>query len=148
MFLKLTDMAGKAISPDSTLLPQSRHSIHKPCLTLHMERECKNAQGTFEGKTRTENRKVIVRSSYFKDKSRNENIEEDKQESLLSKDSLASDMHENVDPESAPFGKSQFSRKLVKRKISPNYNVQEVCAFTLCSINLCINDFFLVKLIV
>ncbi|KAL6197338.1 hypothetical protein ACLB2K_032947 [Fragaria x ananassa] len=119
------DMAGKAISPDSTLLPQSRHSIHKSCLTLHIERECKNAQGTFEGKTRTENRKVIVRSSYFKDKSRNENIEEDKQESLLSKDSLASDMHENVDPESAPFGKSQFSRKLVKRKISPNYNVQE-----------------------
>ncbi|XP_062016654.1 exonuclease 1 [Rosa rugosa] len=119
------DMAGKTRSPESTLLQQPIHSIHKPCLTLHRERECKNAQGTFEGKTRTENRKVIVRSPYFKEKSNNENKQEDKQEKILLKDSLGNNMHDNADPESAPFGNSHFPRKLVKRKNSPNDSVQE-----------------------
>ncbi|XP_050370583.1 exonuclease 1 [Argentina anserina] len=121
----LKNMAGKTRSPDSTLLQQPRHSIHKPCLTLHRERECKNAQGTFECKTRTENKKVIVRSSYFKGKSTNEDIQEDKQEKLLLKDSLGNDMHDNADPEIAPFKNSLFLRKLVKRKISPNDSFQE-----------------------
>lgn len=132
MFLTLTDMVDKTRSPESTLLQQPRHSIHKRCLTLHKERECKNAPETFEGKTRTENRKVIVRSSYFKNKSSNENNQEDKQEKLLSKDCLASDIHENAVPVSAHFGNSHFHGKLVKRKISPNDSDQEVCAFILC----------------
>ncbi|KAJ0960256.1 hypothetical protein J5N97_001931 [Dioscorea zingiberensis] len=43
------DMAGKTRSPENTLLQQPRHYIPKPCVTLHRERECKNAPDTVEG---------------------------------------------------------------------------------------------------
>ncbi|CAN6683569.1 unnamed protein product [Malus baccata var. baccata] len=90
------------------------YSIHKPCLTLHTERECKNAPDTVEGgKTRTEHRKVIV-SSHFKDKSINKHNLEDKQEKQLLKDDLAIVMHEDAVPES----------KVAKRTTSPHDNVQ------------------------
>ncbi|CAL2252104.1 unnamed protein product [Prunus armeniaca] len=117
------DMVGMRRSPESTLLQQPRHSIHKPCLTLLKERECKNAPDTVEGsKTRTENRKVIVRSSYFKDKSINENDQEDKQEKRLLEDGIALD--KNAVPESAHFENSYFNGKVMKRKTSPGDSVE------------------------
>lgn len=141
MFLTLKDMVGVRRSPESTLLQQPRHSIHKPCLTLHKERECKNAPDTVEGsKTRTENRKVIVRSSYFKDKSINENDQEDKQEKRLLEDGIA--MDKNAVPESAHFENSYFNGKVMKRKTSPGDTVEVVCVFLslliLCSKCLCL----------
>lgn len=143
MFLTLKDMVGMRRSPDSTLLQQPRHSIHKPCLTLHKERECKNAPDTVEGgKTRTENRKVIVRSSYFKDKSINENDQEDKQEKHLLEDGIAIDVDKNAVPESAHFENSYFNGKVMKRKTSPGDSFEVVCVFLslllLCSKRLCL----------
>ncbi|KAM1422678.1 hypothetical protein ACFX2I_004783 [Malus domestica] len=115
------DMVRVRRSPENTLLQQPRHSIHKPCVTLHRERECKNAPDTVEGgKTRTEHRKVIVRSSYFKDKS----ISEHNQEKRLLKDDLAIDMHKDAVPESTHFENSYFNGKVAKRRTSPHDNVQ------------------------
>ncbi|CAB4276340.1 unnamed protein product [Prunus armeniaca] len=134
------DMVGMRRSPESTLLQQPRHSIHKPCLTLLKERECKNAPDTVEGgKTRTENRKVIVRSSYFKDKSINENDQEDKQEKRLLEDGIALD--KNAVPESAHFENSYFNGKVMKRKTSPgdSVEVENVKPKQLC-ISACLPD--------
>ncbi|CAL9015767.1 unnamed protein product [Prunus brigantina] len=134
------DMVGMRRSPESTLLQQSRHSIHKPCLTLLKERECKNAPDTVEGgKTRTENRRVIVRSSYFKDKSINENDQEDKQEIRLLEDGVA--MDKNAVPESAHFENSYFNGKVMKRKTSPgdSVEVENVKPKQLC-ISACLPD--------
>ncbi|KAM1108077.1 hypothetical protein ACFX2B_004706 [Malus domestica] len=115
------DMVRVRRSPENTLLQQPRHSIHKPCVTLHRERECKNAPDTVEGgKTRTEHRKVIVRSSYFKDKS----VSEHNQEKRLLKDDLAIDMHKDAVPESTHFENSYFNGKVAKRRTSPHDNVQ------------------------
>ncbi|XP_009360805.2 exonuclease 1 [Pyrus x bretschneideri] len=115
------DMVRVRRSPENTLLQQPGHYIPKPCVTLHRERECKNAPGTVGGgKTRTEHRKVIVRSSYFKDKS----ISEHNQEKRLLKDDLAIDMHKDAVPESTHFENSYFNRKVAKRKTSPHDNVQ------------------------
>ncbi|KAM1008322.1 hypothetical protein ACFX2J_004773 [Malus domestica] len=115
------DMVRVRRSPENTLLQLPRHSIHKPCVTLHRERECKNAPDTVEGgKTRTEHRKVIVRSSYFKDKS----ISEHNQEKRLLKDDLAIDMHKDAVPESTHFENSYFNGKVAKRRTSPHDNVQ------------------------
>lgn len=126
MFLTLKDMVRVRRSPENTLLQQPGHYIPKPCVTLHRERECKNAPGTVGGgKTRTEHRKVIVRSSYFKDKS----ISEHNQEKRLLKDDLAIDMHKDAVPESTHFENSYFNRKVAKRKTSPHDNVQVVCVF-------------------
>ncbi|CAB4306729.1 unnamed protein product [Prunus armeniaca] len=125
------DMVGMRRSPESTLLQQPRHSIHKPCLTLLKERECKNAPDTVEGsKTRTENRKVIVRSSYFKDKSINENDQEDKQEKRLLEDGIALD--KNAVPESAHFENSYFNGKVMKRKTSPGDSVEVQLCISSC----------------
>ncbi|KAM7505889.1 hypothetical protein LguiB_004793 [Lonicera macranthoides] len=61
----------------NTLLPQSRRPIH-PCIELRKGLERNSASDACEGKMRTENKKVIVRSSYFQKKENNqENKNED-----------------------------------------------------------------------
>uniref|UniRef100_A0A5B7CBH9 Exonuclease 1 n=1 Tax=Davidia involucrata TaxID=16924 RepID=A0A5B7CBH9_DAVIN len=95
------DVVGDSRSPQHALLQQSRDSIHKPCIALHKERECKSASDAGEGKMRTENIKVTVRSSYFQHKSVKENDLENKNEKLLVKDDVATDTCENTIPERA-----------------------------------------------
>lgn len=59
--------------PQNTSLPQSRRTIH-PCIELCKGLERNSASDACEGRMRTENKKVIVRSSYFQEK---ENKNED-----------------------------------------------------------------------
>ncbi|BBH01034.1 5'-3' exonuclease family protein [Prunus dulcis] len=117
------DMVGMRRSPESTLLQQPRHSIHKPCLTLHKERESKNAPDTVEGsKTRTENRKINKRKR-------------------LLEDGIAIDMDKNAVPESAHFENGYFNGKVMKRKTSPgdSVEVENVKPKQLC-ISACLPD--------
>lgn len=70
-------------SPDCTLLPLSGH---KAGLALQKEHEGKNVMDAAEGKTRTENKKVIVRSRYFLPKQVNKSDQQIKQENFVVKD--------------------------------------------------------------
>ncbi|CAK7350324.1 unnamed protein product [Dovyalis caffra] len=73
------------------LLQQFGHSIHRPCQAL-LECNNENAPIAVEGRTRTENKRVIVRSRFFQHKSMNKNDQDNKQEMLSVKDAVASDM--------------------------------------------------------
>ncbi|KAL5772087.1 hypothetical protein ACOSQ2_012011 [Xanthoceras sorbifolium] len=73
-------------SPEHTLLPQFGSLIHKPGPVLQKDYESKNLTDAAEGKTRKDNRKVIVRSSYFQAKQVNKSDQENKQENLVVKD--------------------------------------------------------------
>lgn len=72
--------------PHDPLLQQSRHSIHKPCITLHKEHDS-------EGKMRKENTKIIVRSSYFQHKV-SEGIDEEN-----SNEDVTMHKREDINPE-------------------------------------------------
>lgn len=111
--------------PERTLLQQPKSSIHKPCQTLHKEQEYKDATNTIDGKVREESRKVIVRSSYFQNKSRNENDEEDMQKKLM-KDNLSSNTCKNSFAGSAALGDGYFNGKVIKRKDPSNNSLQTV----------------------
>lgn len=116
---------------EHTLLQQPKHSIHKPCQILQKEQECKAVTDAIDGKIRAESRKVIVRSSYFQHKSRNENDEDDKPKSLM-KDNLASNTCKNTSPESACLGDGYFNVKVTKRKDHSNNSLQTVGFLFLC----------------
>ncbi|PSS02969.1 Exonuclease [Actinidia chinensis var. chinensis] len=75
------EILGDNRSPQDPLLQQSRHSIPKLCMTLQKERE-KFVADVGQGKTRKENTKVIVRSSYFQPKLAKENDEENIKEDV------------------------------------------------------------------
>ncbi|XP_059669371.1 exonuclease 1 [Cornus florida] len=89
------DIVGDTRSPKHALLQQSEHSIHKPCIALHKEHECKSASDAGEGKTRMETMKVIVRSSYFQHKSVKDD-QENRNEMLLVKKNNATNTCENT----------------------------------------------------
>lgn len=87
-------------SPECTLLQQFGYSGHKPCQALLKECDYENVPSAVQGKTRTDNKKVIVRSSYFQHKSVNKNGQDNKQERQI-KDRVASDMCEDTILETA-----------------------------------------------
>ncbi|XP_028087370.1 exonuclease 1 isoform X1 [Camellia sinensis] len=93
------DTLGAERSSQDPLLQQSRHSTHKPCMTLHKEFEWKSASDADEGETRIQNTKVTVRSSYFQQKLAKENDEENQNENLLGKEDVSTDKCENVNPD-------------------------------------------------
>ncbi|KAF4360670.1 hypothetical protein G4B88_010665 [Cannabis sativa] len=101
----------KETSPEHTSLQKPKHSIHKPCLAQQKEHEFGSVPDAIEGKIRKENRKVIVRSSYFKHKSEHENDQENKQNTLIEDNSAA-----NVATESG---------NLLKRKEHTSGSVEE-----------------------
>ena len=167
-------------SPQDPLLQQSRHSIPKLCMTLQKERvksvadlgqdktkkentkvnvmssyfqhklakendeentkedvttdkgeninpehEHKSASDAGKAKTRTKNRKTIVRSSYFLRKSANENDQDNRHEKLIVNDDFTTHTYKNGIPESAS-GDSYFNNSIMKRKVSPVDSVQMV----------------------
>ncbi|KAK3011297.1 hypothetical protein RJ639_011472 [Escallonia herrerae] len=86
--------------------------------------EGKCSSDAVEGKTRVENRKVIV-SSYFQHKSRKESDVVKKHENLLVKDGDAIDACENTRLEKASCN-SYYNDTILKRKVVPIDNVQIV----------------------
>ncbi|KAJ9153242.1 hypothetical protein P3X46_026706 [Hevea brasiliensis] len=105
-------MSNEEESTKNTLLQQFGHSMHKTCEALLKECDCKNVQmpNAVEDK-RTENKKVIVQSSYFNHKSKNKSDEDDKQEKLLVKDDVASDPFDSV------ILKSTYKTRAAKNKV-------------------------------
>ncbi|KAG5235143.1 exonuclease [Salix suchowensis] len=81
--------------PESILLQNIGHSMHRPCQALLKECNNENAPISVERKTRTENKRVIVRSRFFQHKSKNKNDQDNKQEMLRVKDNDASDTNED-----------------------------------------------------
>ncbi|PSS29025.1 Exonuclease [Actinidia chinensis var. chinensis] len=78
-------------SPQDPLLQQFKHSIPKLCMTLQKER-AKSVADSGQDKTRKENTKVIVRSSYFQHKLVKENDKEN------IKEDVTTDKGENINP--------------------------------------------------
>ncbi|PON85002.1 5'-3' exonuclease family protein [Trema orientale] len=109
-------------SPEHTSLQKPKHSIHKPCLTQQKEYEFGSVPDEVEGKLRKENRKVIIRSSYFQHKSGKKNDQENEQYVSI-KDDSAIEMRENIVPESAVYGYSNGN--VLKRKKHTDESVQE-----------------------
>ncbi|TMW89297.1 hypothetical protein EJD97_017394 [Solanum chilense] len=69
-----------------------RHSICKPCITLHKE----HALDLSENKIRATTKKVIVRSSYFLKNNKKEDIQDDKSEiNVVANDKSHSSIREN-----------------------------------------------------
>ncbi|KAH9797548.1 exonuclease 1 [Citrus sinensis] len=89
-----------------------------PSRALRKEHENKNCTDSVVGKGRTENRKVIVRSSYFLHKQVNKDDQENKQEKLVVENDAAIDMSENTGLQSAHFDYSYLKGTAIKRKTS------------------------------
>lgn len=85
-------------------------------------RECKSASDAAQHKTRVETRKVIVRSSYFQQKTGKENDQDNKFDKL--KDGVATDTCENSIPEN--ISGNNYFKGTIKRKFAPDDNVQTV----------------------
>ncbi|KAF9672507.1 hypothetical protein SADUNF_Sadunf11G0049500 [Salix dunnii] len=98
--------------PESILLKNIGHSMHRPCQALLKECNNENAPISVERKTRTENKRVIVRSRFFQHKSKNKNDQDNKQEMLRVKENVASDINEDSileESESRRTGNSEFA---------------------------------------
>ena len=117
----MKDMTGDRRSQEHSLLQQSRHSLHKTCLALHKEDECKYDLDAGESKMPVENRKSIVRSRYFQHKSVKENDRDNEMERLLVNNDDETDIFENNNPQSPPF---------VKRKSTSLDSIQPVGALS------------------
>lgn len=117
---------------ERTSLPQFCRSIHKACPALRKEHENKICTDSVVGKTRTENRKVIVRSSYFLHKQVKKDDLENKQEKLVVENDAAIDMSENAGLQSAHFENSYLKGTTIKRKTSLNDSVHIVGSSFLC----------------
>ncbi|KAJ9690835.1 hypothetical protein PVL29_013138 [Vitis rotundifolia] len=107
---------GDRRSQEHSLLQQYRHSMHKPCLALHKEHECKYDLDAAGGKMPVENRKIIVRSRYFQHKSLKENDRDNENEKLLVNNGDATDICENNSPQSPPFENNYLKSAIMKRK--------------------------------
>lgn len=137
MFMTVKDMVNKR-TDNAKSRQQFVHSIHK----LALQKELQSKTDAVEEKIRTENRKVIVRSSYFQHKQVNESDQEDKQEKLIVEDDVAIDISENANLGSEYSENSNLNSTTIKRKTSINDIVQIVgasfylpmCSFLLLSI--------------
>lgn len=124
----MKDILDETKSMEGTFLPQSSYPIHKPCLTLQRERESKNFSDAFEGKIRTDNRKVIIRSSYFQHKPSKENAEDSKQ-NIVTNNDCAIDLCGNTVSENVPYGNSYNNGKATKRRNPLDHCFEAVRAF-------------------
>lgn len=110
------------------LLQQHTRSIHKPCVTLHKKPDCEKFPDTTGEKVRKENKRVIVRSSYFTHKPES-NDEQENNQKLSDQKNADVAVHEITTPEVASFISSPCDGSITKRKASPNESIQMVCSF-------------------
>ncbi|KAL5577080.1 hypothetical protein UlMin_018779 [Ulmus minor] len=103
------DVEDEPRSPEHALLQQTKRSIHRPCLAQQTDHESKSVRdAVVEGQTRKDNRKVIIRSSYFKHKLIDENNQEN-EPMISTKD------NEDAVPKSA-LGNGNSNGQFMKRK--------------------------------
>ncbi|OMO93924.1 XPG/Rad2 endonuclease [Corchorus capsularis] len=82
-------------SPDHAFLLESSRSIHRPSPVLHKEHDCSVILDAAKSKTRTESKKVTVKSRYFATKQVNENGLEDRHGKFCSKGSIPNGLPDN-----------------------------------------------------
>lgn len=123
--MNVKDVVTKTEEAKRNLLQQHTQSIHKPCAKLHKGSNFENLPDTTGEKVRKENKRVIVRSSYFKHKPES-NDEQENNQKLSDQNNAAVDMHEITTP---TFTSNSCDSSITKRKASPNENIQMVCAF-------------------
>ena len=111
-------------SPEHTILRQARQPIHKPCLGLHKEHEHTNVQDTIEAKTGEATRKVIVRSHYFQHKKVEKDDCDEKQDRLSEAGIVIGEVNNSISH--SDLSNNHMKNKDLKRKISPNDNIQSV----------------------
>ncbi|OVA00201.1 XPG/Rad2 endonuclease [Macleaya cordata] len=108
-------------SEHSVLHQQSKHTLYKPCMTLHKERQSKLVLDRVEEKTRLVSRKVIVRSSYFQHKLLKENDVENENEKLISENDTAKDVFcDKTVSDSPSYGSnpSNYIKGAIKKRTS------------------------------
>lgn len=120
----------KTREAEHILLQQHTQSIHKPCATLHKRPDCEKFSDTAGEKVRKDNKRVIIRSSYFKHKPES-NDEHEKNQKLADQKNAAVAIHEITTPEVASFISNSCDSTITKRKASPNESIQMVCPFML-----------------
>ncbi|XP_050936502.1 exonuclease 1 [Cucumis melo] len=113
----------KTREAEHILLQQHTQSIHKPCATLHKKPDCEKFPDTAGEKVRKDNKRVIVRSSYFKHKPES-NDEHEKNQKLSEQKNAAVAMHEITTPEVTSFISNSCDSTINKRKASPNESIQ------------------------
>ncbi|KAI4304443.1 hypothetical protein MLD38_039952 [Melastoma candidum] len=91
----------------SSPLQQKTVPIHRPCVASARENMSQNPSDGLDGKTRSEKRKVIVRSSYFKQKQSIETVKDQEKENFQSEDDV---------PVSLPVKINGPTGTLLKRK--------------------------------
>lgn len=112
-------------SQEHSLLQQSKHSMHK-------EDECKYDLDAAECKMPVENRKIVVRSRYFQNKSVKKNDRDNEIEKLLVNNDDATDICKNNSPQSPPFENNYGAT--MKRKPTSTGSIQPVGAFSLIAL--------------
>ncbi|KAF5176021.1 Protodermal factor [Thalictrum thalictroides] len=120
-FLSLESSIGNLRSSEHSVpLELTRLAVCKPCPTLRKERECKLTLDVVESKTRSVNKKVIVRSSYFKHKSTNDNDNKNENEKPVSeKDTTSGILSDSMSTESAPIRTNKLKSAMKKRDAIP-----------------------------
>ncbi|XP_011045338.1 PREDICTED: exonuclease 1 [Populus euphratica] len=111
--------------PESILLQQIGHSMRGPCQALLKECNNENAPISVEGKTRTENKRVIVRSRFFQHKSMNKNGQDNKQEMIRVKDDVASDTFEDSILEGSEHGRTGDREITIRSSFFQHKSVNE-----------------------
>lgn len=77
--------------PGCSLLQQSNQPICRPCVTLHTHHSSKNEIDASDSKSSAQNRKVTVRSRYFKQKSVNADNQENELADISIQNGVAAD---------------------------------------------------------
>ncbi|PIA30599.1 hypothetical protein AQUCO_05500130v1 [Aquilegia coerulea] len=112
-------------SEHSVPLELTKLAVCKPCPTLRKERECKLTLDVIESKTRSVNKKVIVRSSYFKHKSPNDNDKNKNEKPVTEKDTTSGIPCDGMSTESAPLGTNKLKSAMKKREAIPIERTQD-----------------------
>ncbi|XP_038724106.1 exonuclease 1-like isoform X2 [Tripterygium wilfordii] len=107
---------------EHTLMQQSAQPLYKPCQALRKEHDCKDAPVAVESKIKTDNRRVIVRSSYFQHKPAAEHDQENEKETLPNNHDDYATISENIIPENAL--RNYHKDTAEKRKSSTDDSIQ------------------------
>ncbi|KAF9620610.1 hypothetical protein IFM89_013636 [Coptis chinensis] len=124
----MNDVAGNLRgSEHSVPLELSKPAIYKPCPTLRKENESKFISDGVESKTRSVTKKVIVRSSYFQHKPKNEDLQSKSEELVSEKEATGNVLCESVLTGGALFESTNLKSALTKRgrKTIPTKETQE-----------------------
>ena len=116
----MTSVPGDLFSSQHPSLMEPKHETLKPFLASHVEQSCNPALDPVENNTKSVNRKIIVRSKFFRNKLLDANDCKSQNEDLFTNKENACEI-----PEDCPAPKMTSPAK--KRKLIDVPNVHRVC---------------------